>query len=138
MRSTPIASTLHRPSLLSLLSLAWAATALAQGPRPQALAPNRLSTVLPASVEACRALDQPALRNRMDGLLFNLLWSCGRQAEVKQLASLSEQELFLDSLEEAILRADTQVNNSAGENGTSTTQSETSIAYNGNTGTVCS
>jgi hypothetical protein len=29
-------------------------------------------------------LDDPARRNRMDGLLFNLLWSCGRQSEIVQ------------------------------------------------------
>ncbi|HRC85086.1 MAG TPA: sialidase family protein, partial [Thermoanaerobaculia bacterium] len=99
------------------------------------LSPSPNTVIRPASPATCKLLDDLSKRNLMDGLLFNLLWSCGRQGELKQIGF--KPPASDDALEEAIEAADVQVNNSAGENGSSTTQSETSVAYNEVTGMYC-
>jgi hypothetical protein len=83
-------------------------------------------------------LDDPVKRQRMDGLLFNLLWSCGRQNELGRQPSRKSAEDSFQTGELAFLATDVLVNNPAGETGNSTTQSETSIAHNSVTGTYCS
>jgi hypothetical protein len=69
----------------------------------------------------------------MDGLLFNLLWSCGRQNELGGVKGVEDLGLNL-----ALGAGDIQVNSSIGESGNNTTQSETSLAYNPVTNTLCS
>ncbi len=99
---------------------------------------NSQTTIVRAPAEACALLDDRGLRERMDGLLFNLLWSCDRQNE---LTGTPEAESFgeiAESLSDAVLATDIQVNNSSGETGSSSTQNETSIARNAVTGTLCS
>ncbi len=90
---------------------------------------------LPAT---CAMLDDPEIRSRMDGLLFKLLWLCGRQDELGQVASV---EAAMETAEGRFLATDAAVNNPAGDTaatGNSHTQSETAMARNGTTGTLCS
>lgn len=103
----------------------------------QAPAASENTENLPASPEMCRLLDDPSKRDRMDGLLFNLLWSCGRQNELGRQPGQTGEESFAEGAE-VIQALDILVNNPAGETGTATTQSETTIAYNPVTGTYCS
>lgn len=99
---------------------------------------NAATKVVPATAEACAALDDRDLRNRMDGLLFNLLWSCGRQHELTGTPETESFSEIVENLSDAVLAADIQVNNSSGESGSSSTQNETSIARSAVTGTLCS
>lgn len=82
----------------------------------------------------CSLLDDAAARDKMGGMFeTKLLLACGRAAELGQVSAPTTPAI-------AALFAgiDVQVNNSAGETGTATTQSETTIAVNPNTGTICS
>src|SRR6185436_21040602 len=59
--------------------------------------PSANTVIRPAPPESCRLLDDPVARQSMDGLLFNLLWSCGRQSELgNQPAPTGEEESFED------------------------------------------
>lgn len=97
-------------------------------------APSPRTVIRQAPPGLCQLLDIPARRQMMDGLLFNLLWSCGRQHELGGVESGAEDL----NLTLALGAGDIQVNNSTGEVGDNTTQSETSIAYNPVTGVLCS
>jgi hypothetical protein len=102
--------------------------------------------LLPASVQAakpdvglqasCALLDNPTTRGLMSGVFeTNLLIACGRSNELGQVsapAAPNPQPLL------PLLGTDVQVNDSSGDSGASQTQSETSIAINENTGTICS
>jgi hypothetical protein len=101
------------------------------------------TVIIPAPRESCALLDVPAKRNLMDGLLFNLLWSCGRQFELgpvtnAEAESVDESAESLRLITAAATTSDVLVNNPVGESGTSTPQSETSMARNPLTGTLCS
>jgi len=100
--------------------------------------PSGNTQIRPAPPEHCKLLDNPGMRHRMDGLLFNLLWSCGRQAELGRHPVRKGAEDSFPTGELAFLATDVLVNNPAGETGNSTTQSETSIAHSPVTGTYCS
>lgn len=128
---------LHRSTQLAvlgfalLMSPALAAPAARRPAKPPT--PSHRTVIRQARPELCRLLDVPSKRQRMDGLLFNLLWSCGRQHELGGVEGVEDLGLTL-----ALGAGDIQVNNSTGESGTSgTAQSETSIAYNPVTNTVC-
>jgi len=69
----------------------------------------------------------------MDGLLYVLLRGCGREDELGGVETFPGFEAT-----ESKAATDALVNDRTGEDGVSTTQSETSIAENPNTGTVCS
>lgn len=125
-----------RAALACAALLPPAALAAQDAPR-RAPRVNAATTILPASPRDCALLDDRALRDQMDGLLYNLIWSCGREHEIAQPPE-AESTGAAESLTEALLAVDVQVNNSAGESGNSTTQSETSLARNGSTGTLCS
>ncbi len=85
--------------------------------------------------EECALLDDVKARGKMDGLLRELLLACGRQSELGQVRSAD----FRESVPaEGPGIPDVQVNDSTGDTSTSTTQSETSIARNEVTGTLCS
>ncbi len=119
---------------LALLALALPLVLAAAAGGQQSIAPEPSSktAIVPASAQACALLDIPEKRFLMDGLLFNLLWSCGRQ-----------NELGFDSSTERsappakVNAGDVQVNDSTGETG-SAVQNETSIVRNPVTGTLCS
>ena len=85
----------------------------------------------------CALLDSPVQRGPMSAMFeTKLLLFCGREAELGGKAELSSvPEAVVGPLQ---LVADVQVNNSATDIGLSTTQSETSISVNPNTGTICS
>lgn len=128
-------------ALAVLLPLAFGSQT-ASGQPAIKLQPSAQTTIIPASPQDCSLLDDPAKRSLMDGLLFNLLWSCGRQNELAQVAgeSLAEEEgegINL-ALAAAFTVTDVQVNSSTGESGSSATQSETSIVQSPATGTLCS
>jgi hypothetical protein len=97
--------------------------------KPQKPAPN--TVIRQAPPEICALLDVPEVRNRMDGLLFNLLWSCDREEELGGEAQSASSDAVVPV-------DDVQVNDSVGEVGPSLTQSETSIVENLDTGTLCS
>jgi len=100
--------------------------------------PSSNTIIRSAPPQSCRLLDDPVARQNMDGLLFNLLWSCGRQSELgDQPVPTGEEESFED-VARILQISDIGVNNPAGETGNSTTQSETSITYSPVTGTYCS
>ena len=87
---------------------------------------------------ACALLDEPKSRAKMDGLLYKLLWLCGRQNELGGVYSESETREMEAG---RVLATDAAVNNPAGDTaatGNSHTQNETAMAYNQNTGTLCS
>jgi len=85
------------------------------------------------SAELCALLDDPDLRVRMDGLLYNLLRGCGRSHE---LGGVESHQRTGEGAR--VAATDQLVNDRTGEAGISTTQSETSMAENPNTGTLCS
>jgi hypothetical protein len=95
--------------------------------------PNERTVIRPASPEICALLDIPEKRGLMDGLLFNLAWSCGRAAEflgpggqIGDTAPVSPA-------------GDVEINDPSTDVGhPSLTQSETSLSQNLDTGTLCS
>lgn len=130
--------------LASIVLLPWTA-----GPvfgQPLVKRPAAQTVIRPASPELCRLLDVPVKRRLMDGLLFNLLWSCGRQNELGgrgvngSSAAVKEAEEggIAQIVASAFTVGDVQVNSSVGESGSSATQSETSIVQSPVTGTLCS
>jgi hypothetical protein len=96
------------------------------------------TVITPAPQALCALLDVPAKRQLMDGLLFNLLWSCDRQNELGRGRGPESDEgaSRLATLSHTV--SDVQVNDSSGESGASATQSETSIVQSPETGTLCS
>ncbi len=80
----------------------------------------------------CAMLDDPAKRERMDGLLTELIYVCGRFELLGQVVQESDEaERTPDA------STDARVNNITGEN-SSRVQNETALAYNESTGTICS
>ena len=113
---------------LTLFLVCWLATqsALAQ-------VVNEKTRILPAPPEVCAFLDDPQKVRVMDGLLRTLAWSCNRL----DLLGGTPEVYAAGSAESAGAGApDVQVNDDTG--GTETTQSETSMAENPVTGTLCS
>lgn len=126
-RSTPLAVL----GFALLMSPAFAAPPNRPAKPP---APSPRTVIRQAPPGACQLLDLPSKRQDMDGLLFNLLWSCGRQHELGGIEGIEDLNLNI-----ALGAGDIQVNNSTGESGnTNTAQSETSIAYNPVTNVTCS
>ncbi len=85
------------------------------------------------TAEACALLDTPT-RNAMDGLLFALAVACDR---MDVLGGPAAPEASTQPGDGSGV-TDIQVNDSTGESGSSTTQSETSLTVSGATGTLCS
>ncbi len=82
----------------------------------------------------CALLDDPAAREKMSGMFeTKLLNACGRADELGRVAAPAAPAPFAP-----LLGPDVQVNDSTGESGATATQSETSLALNENTGTLCS
>lgn len=87
------------------------------------------------SAQDCALLDNPKIAGRMDGLLRYLAIGCGRQAEF--MGNVVE-EGGPEGLNFAPEATDAPVSNPAQDtSGTALTQSETSIAFNPVTGTLC-
>ncbi len=83
--------------------------------------------------EACAILDDPEKRALMDGLLFKLLVACGRTEELGQIKQSPAMETGTGTDD----GPDVAINDPSGDTASSTTQSETSMALNEVTGTVC-
>jgi hypothetical protein len=133
----------YRTTLAALAALVVLALPVAGALKPPVdppptppLSPNTVIRSAPAQI--CALLDDSTARGLMDGLLFNLLWSCGRQNELGPFQPEPEPEPIPRIDDRATTASDVQVNNSTGETGASATQSETSIAQNPVTGTLCS
>lgn len=123
---------------LGLLTLPLLAAAQ-QEAAPLTPAPG--TVIRPAPPEICALLDDPVARAAMDGLRFNLLWSCGRQRELGRQpggkkAAVPSAAGEAAAPEAAFSVPDVQVNGPDGP-GFSRTQSETSVAQNPINGTLC-
>ena len=90
------------------------------------------STDKPLPAE-CALLDDPEKRALMDGLLFKLLITCDRTDELGRVHQ-SPSETVGPGTDDG---PDVAVSDPSGDSGSSTTQSETSMAVNEVTGTVC-
>jgi hypothetical protein len=84
--------------------------------------------------EECALLDDAKSVGLMDGLLVRLAYQCDRM----DLLGRVRQEVALEGEAGEGLGTDVGVNDPTGDSGVSTTQSETSIAHDPNTGTICS
>jgi len=84
--------------------------------------------------EECALLDDAKSVGLMDGLLVRLAYQCDRM----DLLGRVRQEVALAGEAGEGLGTDVGVNDPTGDSGVSTTQSETSIAHDPNTGTICS
>ena len=82
---------------------------------------------------ACALLDDPQKRALMDGLLLKLLVLCGRSDELGEVRQTPRLDVG-----EPDAGTDVAVNDPSGDTGSSTTQSETSLAVSETTGTICS
>ena len=93
------------------------------------LQPNARTVIHPATPAECALLDDEDHRARMDGLLFALAWRCDRQELLGEVESeYFDLDKFGTSTTDAEVSADFDTN---------TTQSETSISENLDTGTLC-
>lgn len=81
----------------------------------------------------CALLDDPEKRALMDGLLFKLLHICGRTDELGRV----KQSPAMEAGPGADDGPDVAINDPGGDTASSTTQNETSMAFNEDTGTVC-
>ncbi len=83
--------------------------------------------------DECALLDDPEKRALMDGLLFKLLVACGRTEELGQVKQAPSMEAGPGTDD----GPDVAVNDTGSDTASSATQSETSMALNEDTGTVC-
>ncbi|MFZ1630050.1 MAG: hypothetical protein WAV70_14080, partial [Anaerolineae bacterium] len=120
---------------LLLVPLAANATQPAAGLLPAPA--NSTLTATKSPTAACALLDDPKARGLMSGMFeTNLLIACGRAGELGQVKS---EDAAAGQPGVPSLGADVLVNNpTLDPGGTSHTQSETSIARNETTGTLCS
>lgn len=124
---------LFRASIVTALAFV---AALAFQPTSAASAQEKVASGRPTpSVADCALLDNPKFAGRMDGLLRYLAIGCGRQAEF--IGNVRE-EGGPEGLNFAPAAVDAPVSNPAQDtSGTAKTESETSIAFNPVTGTLC-
>ncbi len=124
----------QNPSGSRFVSLAIVGIVLAVvGPAAAADDGDAKAPAVKALPAECALLDDPAKRALMDGLLFKLLVACDRTDELGQVRQ-SPSEAVGPTPEDG---TDVAVNDPGGDSGASTTQSETSMAVNEVTGTVC-
>ncbi len=117
-------------SLLILSSLLLSSASAGAAAKP-ATSPE----IAPATPQQCALLDNPRVAGRLDGLLLYLAKACGREAEflggVRQEGAFPGENFVPEA-------TDVPVNNPLQDtSGTAKTQSETSIALNETTGTLC-
>lgn len=120
----------HRYVSVVCLFIVVASSAAVVAAEQAAPAKVGIDKPLPAD---CALLDDPGTRALMDGVLFKLLVACNRADELGEVRQ---------SPAETMGRApdagpDVAINDPGGDSGSSTTQSETSMALNEDTGTVC-
>lgn len=98
---------------------------------------SEIDSVVPAATapeEARALLDDPSVRGRMSGVLETRLRILGSQVEAPAGATTKPG---VGPAARGLLQSDVQVNWSGGDVVSYTTQSETSIRVNPNTGTIC-
>jgi hypothetical protein len=122
------------PALRVALTALPLAAALVGAAAAEAPEPNAQTVIVPLPPETCAILDDPQAVARMDGLLFNLIWSCDRT----DLLGRVEPEFLAGGVTEGAENFEDAQVNQLGETGSSTTQSETSIVENEDNGTLCS
>ena len=111
-----------------------AAFALLQAPAGAAEEKGQFRRPTPSAAD-CALLDNPKFAGRMDGLLRYLAIGCGRQAE---FIGNVQEEGGPEGLNFSPTATDVPVSEPAQDpTGTAKTQSETSIAFNPDTGTLC-
>ncbi|MDQ1348988.1 MAG: hypothetical protein QG573_2366, partial [Acidobacteriota bacterium] len=125
----------HRTLTLTIFALGALIGALAPAPVSADVDGKRAEAAAvwaAENPEICAMLDNPQLRGKMDGLLFKLATLCGRTDLVGGVAQ-EANEPTPDAL-----GTDVRANDPATDSGSSRTQSETSVAVNETTGTLCS
>ncbi len=127
-RLRPLSASVRRTLYASLIAtLALAA--------PMAAA-EKDSSVAPATPQQCALLDDPRTAGRLDGLLVYLAKACGREAEF--LGGVRQESAFPGE-NFAPEATDVLINDTAADGTTDAyTQSETTVAANETTGTLCS
>ncbi len=116
------------PGLLAVLAIfapVWAGRAAAEER-------SRLEPVSPTD-DQCALLDSPEIRAQMDGLLFNLILRCDRQDLLGRVAGHGVGAQAVGDQ----AGPDVRVHRPEDDIGQTSTQSETSIAENLDTGTFC-
>jgi len=117
--------------VLTIPMVVWA-----QGEAPAASTEKPQAASAQAKAEpdpACALLDDPQSLALMDGLLLRLAITCDRRDLLGRVRQEPQMEVGHGES-----GTDVPVNNPAGDTGVSTTQSETSLAVNEVTGTICS
>jgi hypothetical protein len=118
---------------VALALVAFALTGSALAAEETATVPARFEKAPDAT---CALLDDPEIRARMDGVLFHLLRACGREHELGLVSGTAG--IVVPGMDIAA-GTDVPVSDPTGDVGTSShTQSETSLALNEVTGTICS
>ncbi len=123
-----------RSRVAALVGVSFVLAWLCMAPAPAQAAPAASATEQRVAAEACALLDQPKTRGKMDGRLLMLLRACGRASELGQVRN----EEVPGRPGSGPSNPDVQVNDSGDDLAGSHTQSETSIAHNPVTGTLCS
>jgi len=123
-------------SRISVVAALAVVAELALSPAQADAAQEKVQSSRPKpSAAECALLDDPSIAGRMDGLLRHLAIGCGRQAEF--IGNVRE-EGGPEGLNFAPAAVDAPVSSPAQDtSGTAKTESETSIAYNPVTGTLC-
>ncbi len=104
-------------------------------PQPVAAEAQSAAEIQKQLQDSCAKLDNPKYLGMMDGLLPQLIERCGRQ----DLLGMVREESAIEPDRNTALATDAAVSNPALDTPTgSHTQSETSMAYNPTTGTLCS
>ena len=116
--------TLSRVILAAAVLWCWAPAPGEAGPPPRR--PPR---------EVCRLLDDPMARPLMDAVLHHLLPACGRERELGAIFQSLDSTPAGPGVESA--GPDVPVSDPSGDSGISQTQSETTLALNESTGTLC-
>jgi hypothetical protein len=83
--------------------------------------------------DECALLDDLEVRALMDGVLLKMLIACGRADELGRVEQSPAEDVGPPTDD----GPDVPVNDPSGDSGFSTTQSETSMALNEDTGTIC-
>lgn len=120
-------------AILCAVAVAVPAAALDAG--KQKIKPSEAAGRLVPSAASCALLDDPRKAGRMDGLLTWLAKGCGREAEFIGGVHQAPDEAGAPNLTPQAV--DVAVNDATLDQGVSKTQSETSLALNETTGTIC-
>jgi hypothetical protein len=131
--TSKLGSKLRILSIFFLVIVIWLALASTTGAGDQNSVVENLDVLAGDSNVDCSMLDNPIIRQLMSAMFeTKLLTACDRKQELGRVGTTPQSGLS------SLLDTDVQVNDSSGDSGSSHTQSETSIALNEDTGTLCS